>query len=207
MSRKLLIVVVLAALGYWGYSAWQTSIDRRAQESAAEKHAAQIKASVSALAGKHNAVQDWASNLAQGERTRMSPVLTAELQDLWLASRPILFIGTVSDIERTGKDTVLLSMEYGFLDQGHTFISTTLRLKLQCSINIAQPLFVMAREPSRMALHSDTAVIAAVSSIEATNERDAEGNNTGVLTGIGECLDVVPVQEPVYWWADKRKNQ
>ena len=207
MSRKLLVMVVLVALGYWGYSAWQSSVENRAQESKAKERAAQIKEKISSVAKKHDAVVDWSSRLAQGERFRMSPILTTELQDLWVTGRPILFIGSISDIARTSTDSMSLFIAYGALDQAHMFLGTDLRIRIQCNRALSEPLLAAARDPSRMALNSDIAVVAVISSIESSTERDSEGNTPRIHTGIGQCIDVVQIPELVLWWSAESKQK
>lgn len=158
-----------------------------------------LKAKALSAAKAHGALADWPSRLAQSERMRMSPVLTAELQDLWTSGRPILFIGIVADIARSSSDSVELTLDYGSLDQGHMFMGSDLRLRLSCTRAMAAPLLDSASQPSRMALYSDSAVVAAVQSIETSSRRDPDGSVTGVLTGVGSCIEVVPISEAVHW--------
>lgn len=207
MFGRLMALFLLVGLGYWGYSEWQSSVERRAQETKSQEMAAQIQARITAVAEKHGAVVDWPARLAKGGTIRSSPILTAELQDLWATGRPILFIGITSDIARTTEESVTLSVDYGALDQAHLFLGTNLRLAIRCSRALSDPLLASASNPSRMAFDSDAAVIAVISAIKASSERDTEGSHINILTGIGECVDVVQIPSAASWWFRKSKGE
>lgn len=163
-----------------------------------------IKSEIKSIALKHNASSDWGTRLANGARIRSSPILTAELQDLWSKSNPILFIGTVSDVARDESGETRINIDYGDLDQAQMFLETQLRVSLLCKSSIAEPFLAAAKSATSASLHSNIAVIAEIYNIIPTTERTPEGEPTGVLTGTGRCIDAIHIDTPIYWWmADK----
>lgn len=198
IGNRLIALALVSGLAYWGYSNWMESVETAERTKAKDAQAILLKTRVSDVAAKFNAVVDWPNTLSHGEHLRLSPVLTVELQDLWQTGKPILFFGTVLDIERISPATTRLSVEHA-IDQPNLFLGTILRLRLECDATATSPILDMARDPNRLNLQSDIAVVALVSAVVASSERDSQGERTPVLTGVGTCVDLVPIPEHVGW--------
>ena len=88
-------------VGYW----WlpcplirEKKAKHEAERAEAKRMEQTIRSSVAEMVSRTNAVDGWDRLLSKGERFRFAPILTVELEKLWLASRPILFIGAIKDI-------------------------------------------------------------------------------------------------------------
>ena len=194
MLRRLVYSIILAVLGYWGYSSWQSSVEENRQEVERQAQVEKLKSKITEVALKNRAAVDWPLRLARDNRFGNSPVLSIELQDLWINGKPILFVGTVTDIVRTSKETVLLSIDYGWADpifgQG-TLFSTILRVKAQCANALAAPLIAAASSSVAYLPFSNVALVANIDMIESSTERGEKGEPIEVRTGTGKCIDIV----------------
>ena len=196
MLRRLVYSIILAALGYWGYSTWQSSVEKNRQQVERQAQKEKLKSRITEVALKYGAVIDWPSRLTRENRLRHFPVLSAELQDLWINSKPILFIGKVRDIIRTSEEAVLLSIDYGWAHPifGHgveALNAAGLRVKVQCANALAAPLIAAAS--SSVAYYSNVALVANIDMIESSTERGEMGEPIEVRTGTGKCIDIVPI--------------
>ena len=60
-----------------------------------EKLAETIRADVNALARAHGASSNWVTTLSEGKQYRFKPVLSVELERVWINNGPILFWGSI----------------------------------------------------------------------------------------------------------------
>ena len=126
MTRYVVGAIVLCFLGYLGYS-WRESIveaDQKKQDQAARRQA--LRSSVSDMALNVNAVTNWAELLVGDNKRRVTPVLTAELQRLWLVDRPILVIGNIGDIALNGDGSYQVTVVFD--DPRGLLAETTIRV-------------------------------------------------------------------------------
>ena len=196
MLRRLVYSIILAALGYWGYSTWQSSVEKNRQQVERQAQKEKLKSRITEVALKYGAVIDWPSRLTRENRLRDLPVLSAELQDLWINSKPILFVGKVRDIIRTSEEAVLLSIDYGWADPifGHgieALNAAGLRVKVQCANALAAPLIAASSSSVAYSPFSNVALVANIDMIESSTERGEKGEPIEVRTGTGKCIDIV----------------
>jgi hypothetical protein len=98
---KRLVLAVLATIVAAGiyYTASENSKRRRAEEAERTRVHNEMAKTLSLLVQETNAVDDWDKMLGRGQSYRLEPVLSIELERLWMAGRPILFIGSIDDIK------------------------------------------------------------------------------------------------------------
>jgi len=205
MLSKIALAAVTLALALWAHSAWQASVKYDAERLVTEQRVERIKSEIATAADTSSALKNWPDTLAGGERFRMSPVLSAEVQDLWVANRPILFIGRILDISRIDDNLTQLEVEYGSLDQPHMFMATELRISIRCPKEMTAPLLMLAAKDKNPGLTSNVSVIASIASVTAATATDTEGKAIAILTGHGNCKHVIPITERVlFWGASKR---
>ncbi len=159
-----------------------------------QQEAKETKAAISELRSKHDAIDDWDKLLSDGQSYRLTPVLSIELERLWKTKRPILFFGTVTNIESAGHDEYHVSVERGYLAPDYNFV-TELRLSLRAS-KAAVDSFLRLHPRVTSAdyldtLRSSVAVVANVTSITASDERGSDGERKKVMTAHGELLELV----------------
>jgi hypothetical protein len=195
MNRNLAGLVVALGFGYWAYTWWRDdSGDQQAQlvQDARQKDQ---KQAVSNMVAKASAIVDWPKSLANNKKIRTDPILTAELEDLWLVDDPVLFIGNVVDVAMNTESTYQLVVEYDRFGNEYTFVENKIRVKLNCQESFATKLISTIKADSARRNSANIAVIATISGIERTTEKGGNGNTLTVLTGIGNCVDVMQLSE------------
>lgn len=189
--RTIFTLALLFGLGFWGYSMRLDNAKDAAQREERNQRQQALATLVATMASRFGASTDWAAKLTGTEHTRSSPILTAELQELWATDRPILFVARVRDIVRNQDASFQLELDYDVLrDRRMLVVGTELRLSLRCPTSLTQPLLNAMKSHPRSTVYADVATIAVVDSIASTSERDAEGNAESILTGSGRCVDV-----------------
>lgn len=188
---KLIWIVVAVAIGVFFVN---KLLDDRAKRDAqrAERHRVEqeTKTVVSKMAADSNAVADWDKRLSKDENYRMSPVLTIELEQLWLGDRPILFIGSIKDISSGVGGDYLVLMERGLFTSDPMF-TTELRLSLHAPKALIDPF--LAKHPKLFAdsgFNNGVAVVTKVQAINTSDERGEDGERVEVKTGLGELLGI-----------------
>lgn len=94
MKRIMLTVLVLLLGAYFV----KNSMENKAKNLETERLRNAAKVAVAQLVVRTNAVENWEKYLSKGEQFRLEPILTVELERLWLTDRPILFVGAIKDI-------------------------------------------------------------------------------------------------------------
>jgi hypothetical protein len=135
--KKLAWIVLLVIVAAYLWNDYQDKEEKKAK--LAEELRA-IQASVHNLASRSGAVTDWEEKIAGAEKIRLDPVLTAELQQLWIGSQPILFIGTIEDIAILSKEEYVISVMHEWILSSYMFVSTPLGVRLRCHKKLAEPL-------------------------------------------------------------------
>ena len=106
---------MLVVGGYFVNSYLENKTIREAERRAKEQILQVAKASVSQMVSRTEAIDDWKLQLNKIEESRFfGPVLTIELEKLWLQSRPILFIGAIKDISTADLSQYTVLVESGF---------------------------------------------------------------------------------------------
>lgn len=199
MTRYIVGALVAAGVAYWGYSLWQDHVESEQKRIARETKREVLKSAVSQMASRTNAITDWPAQLAGEKRTRNTPVLTAELQRLWVLERPILFLGNLEDIAINQDGTYQVVVEHNWLGSQHKLMGNTIRVALDCPESVAAPLLKAAKEQRKPILGSDTAITGQIQKIVTTSQKDSEGDTTTVLTGFGKCLSAMHLDERISW--------
>lgn len=188
MKKAIWIIAALVVGGYFVNSYMENEAKRAEAKSVRQT----IKSAVAEMVSRTGAINDWDLRLSKGEEFRFEPILTVELEKLWLQNRPILFIGSIEDITTHNQSqyTVLVERSlYGSF--AHTF-DTELQLLL---------LFSKERINSFLEKHPDlfkdfgfnngVAVVARINAIRTTYMPGEEGMRKAVKIGDGEMLDII----------------
>jgi len=199
VSRYIFITLAALVMAYLGYTSWEKSQEEEGRQVAAEAQAAALKADVLRRATSVNALIDWPTRLASGQPSRLSPVLTAEIQNLWLAGQPILFVGKVDDVARSDTGNYTVKATYEGLAQSHLFISTDFRVTLECPEQLATAIIQALRKPDSFSIEPDVALVARIDQVTQTTDKDLDGNSMSILTGVGKCVDAVPLTGAMKW--------
>ena len=129
----------------------------------------------------------------------MSPVLTAELQRLWVIRRPILFLGSIEDVAINQDDTYQVIVEHDWIGVKNLFLRNNIRVSLRCPEQVATPLIQAVKAKRTPQLGADIAIAGVIERIVTTSEKDSDGETTTVLTGVGTCINAVYLTERIRW--------
>jgi len=102
IKRVVVIILVLLVGAYFANSHLENKAKEKAKKAEAVKIEKITKAAVAKLVDRTNAVTNWKKILLKGQEFRLEPILTVELEQLWLTGRPILFFGSIGDIANRG---------------------------------------------------------------------------------------------------------
>ena len=194
MPRYLLAIAVLIGLGFWMYSARQDRTEQELQQKVLEQRQQALTVSVKAMASQADASTGWAARLAGGDKVRQSPILSAELQEVWVPHRSILFVGLVEDIVKNEDGSFQVKIAYDSLGE-YMFLGNSIRVNLRCPASVSTPLLTALKSHPRSMVTPDIAAIATIESIVSTSERDSNGQATLVLTGNGSCNNTLYLPE------------
>ncbi len=176
----------------------QNQVNAKAQE---EEETAALVAKLHQLARQHEAEINWVSKLDDESQVRLTPVMSVELQDIWVNAAPILFIGTLMDIARNRDGSYQVLLKYAPLSGGSYLLRTELFLSARCSSEQAIPLLKTVKETYSPTVFGNVAIIGKVLGIRSKQARDSDGDDESQLTGFSTCNAVVQIDRhlPSEW--------
>ena len=192
MRSKLIWIAIVIAVGAFLFNSHlEQKAKREAQEAETSRVQQEVKAAVSQISDRHNAITGWEEQLSKGEQDRFSPILTIELEKLWQGERPVLFIGSIKDISSRGTDEYYVLLERSLYNMNYIF-ATELRLLLTAPKALIDSF--LQKHPKLLSsegVNNGAAVIAQIFSISTSDEHDADGERIEVKTGRGRLLEIV----------------
>jgi hypothetical protein len=177
-------LLVAAGVSYCGYMQYEDHVRQAAERERSQIEGAEVIRSLEAMADRHGAHISWASALAGSKGHRTSPVMSAELQQLWLASKPILFVGALRDIARQDDGNYEVLLEYPEFGFKQSFSDTGIHLRVVCTPEQTAPLLALAKSRRRPSVFADVALVAKVSSVSSQLGRSGESEPELRLTVI-----------------------
>ena len=192
MKKIIWIIVVLAIGGYLVHSYLEKRAKLEAEGAEAKRIEQTIRSSVAEMVSRTNAVDGWDRLLSKGERFRFEPILTVELEKLWLASRPILFIGAIKDIATHNESHYTVLVERSLLGSFDYMFDTELQLSL---LSPKQRIDSFLKQHPNLfkeyGFNNSVAVIARVNTIRTTYISGEEGARDEVKIGNGVLVDIL----------------
>ena len=192
MKKFIWILLALVVGGYFVNSYLEEKATREAERAEAEKIEQATKAAVFQMVLRTDAIDDWALQLSKGERFRFEPILTIELERVWLQDRPILFIGSIKDIATHNQSQYTVLVERSFFGSFVHIFDTELRLSLFSSKEIVDSF--LKKHPDffkNYGFNNGVAVVARIKSIRTINILGEEGEREEVKIGDGELIDII----------------
>lgn len=192
MKKIIWIIVVLAIGGYLVHSYLGKRAKLEAERVEAKRIEQTIRSSVAEMVSRTNAVDDWDRLLSKGERFMFEPILTVELEKLWLSSRPILFIGAIKDIATHNESLYTVLIERSLLGSFDYMFDTELQLSL---LSPKQRIDSFLKQHPNLfkesGFNNSVAVIARVNTIRTTYISGEEGARDEVKIGNGVLVDIL----------------
>lgn len=192
MKGKLVWSVILIGVAALLFTIYLKQTARReTEETERAAREREVRNAVAEAAQRHNAITDWAERLSQGERYRLSPVLTIELEELWQSDRPVLFIGSIKDISSANADTYTVTLEQSLYNMDYMF-STDLRLSLSAPKSMIDEF--LDQHPdlfTGVGFDNGVAAIARITRISSAQEIGEGRERIEIKTGEGDSLDLI----------------
>ena len=165
---------------------------RRAEEAKAQRIEEDTRAAVSKMVTLTSAVVNWEAELSKGEKFRYGPILTIELERLWLQPRPILFVGSIKDVVTHDQSQYVVLVERSPYGNTKHYFGTELHLSIVASKDRVDSF--LEEHPGLVGdyrLESGVAVVARIMSIKKASVPDSDGDLLDIRIGEGELLDMV----------------
>ena len=192
MKKIIWIIIAVAAVGYFSNSYMEKRAKSEAERAEAERVEHATKAAVSQMALRTKSVTDWETNLSKGERFRFEPILTVELERLWLQQRPILFIGSIKDIATHDQSQYIVSVERSLFSSFGYMFGTELQLSLLSNKDRVDSFLIEHPDLFKdFGFKNGVAVVAQINSIRTTYVSGEEGKREEVKIGDGELIDIL----------------
>lgn len=151
-----------------------------------------IKDSINELVSSTSAIENWEESLGKGEAYRLEPIMTVELEQLWLQGKPILFIGDIKDIATYDDNFYTLSLERGLFSSSDFEFSTELQLSLSAPKQKIDTLLELHPDLfKRSGFDNNIAVVAQVQNIQSKTKSGEEGAHQEDKIGVGELIDIL----------------
>lgn len=151
-----------------------------------------IKGAINELVFSVGAIDNWEESLGKGEAYRLEPIMTVELENLWLQGKPILFIGSIKDIATYNDTFYTLTVDRGLLNRSDFEFSTDLQLSLSSPKQKIDTLLELHPDLiKRSGFDNNIAVVAQVKNIQSKPISGEEEAHQEVKIGVGELIDIL----------------
>lgn len=192
MKKVLLAVLFIAIVAFFVNSHIQEQARREVERAEAERIEQLTKLNVTELIVHTNSSDDWEEILSKGESFRSAPILTVELERLWLQNRPILFIGSIKDIATHDNAHYRLIIERSLFSSLEFIFETELQLSLLADIDQVDQ--ILNEHPDlfeNYGFNNGIAVAAQIESIETVRYFGEEGQLWETKVGHGEVVEML----------------
>jgi len=169
-----------------------------AHERARAKRVAQetIRGSVTEFANKWSANEGWYAELNK-LRGDLGSIYSVDLERLWIASSPILFVGKLEDVATISDAEYRLVAAEDFLPY---FRAARFRLELACPRQIVDPIVSRIRS-APLAPLDGVAIVANVFQMSAKHPESESVEALPTFTGHGQCVDLFYVVDRSAWFS------
>lgn len=191
-------VVLISVLVFsFVYGRGRQEAKRVAATAKEDARRANVEKTIRTISEKHGADSKWMYELVKGQDdlVRFSDVRTIELERLWVTEHPVLFTGSIKDIQggTSGNDPIV-TVTYIELNDKYS-ISTPLILRL--GVKDKTKLV----ELERLAKDDDfndfgsIAFVAKVERVESSTRPDGDGGQEDIRVGTGSLVDFLTMPE------------
>ncbi|HKB89654.1 MAG TPA: hypothetical protein VKC60_03940 [Opitutaceae bacterium] len=190
-KNVLLILIVLVAVGFWGYHKLSEYKAGKLREEQQNEQQAAINKTITEFKERYGATTDWE------EKLRGS--FSLELEDAFTNSSAILISGHVEDVARKSNKFELHVHNWRLNVHDYLYHAYNVKFILDCDSELAR------RVVSHKSDFLEYAIVARITSVEKPVFRLKSGNKTtedeveievdlpGLIIVRGRCLDALPV--------------
>ena len=195
MGKYIWITFWIAIITFFIFQYIEKSEKDEANRIQREEHQLNIKNKISDLLKKTNANYQWNKELAKGESFRLEPILTIELEKVWITKTPISFKGRIKDITTENNESYIVDFKQSIMTEYNLF-NTDLELRMTAPKSIIDRL--LEKYPTLLTENQyddNIIVIAKITSIEKKYIQSDDNVVKDVKVGIGEILDIMYIGE------------
>lgn len=192
MRKIVWAIIAVSVVAYFVNSYTVNKAKREAEKAEAERVERVTKAAVTEMATRTNAISDWEESLSKGEKFRFEPILTVELERLWLQKKPILFIGSIKDVASHDGTRYEVSVERSLYGSFDYMFGTELQLSLLSKKEYVDAF--LKNHPNifkDFGFNNGVAVVARINGIKTTTVLGEEGEREEVKMGVGELVEIL----------------
>lgn len=190
MKKIVGIILTLVILGFFVNSFLETRTKEQTAKAERARFEHETIDAVNALVARTNAVRGWEMALGSDKAVRISPILTIELERVWVQPRPILFVGELQDIRGRSPSHYEVVIRHGFNSPMSYPISSHLVLTLKCDKGLVDA-FLSAKQ-SLADAHPVADGVAVVAQIEHVKSGDKKSDEDEKI-GVGTCVGLLPI--------------
>lgn len=150
----------------------------------------ELNSSIQQSVVKFNAETDWVQKLNKDDSRYVDiPVLTYDLERVWITEKPILFTGKISDIKIKNESEYIVIISRDFLVNKTNF-QTDIELSVTASKDGIDSFIKIYDAIGEYSFDKGVAVIAKINSVTTQYLLDKDNNKNEVKTGNGKMLDI-----------------
>jgi len=165
---------------------------RKAEQAEAKRVEQATKSALGQMVLQTNAVDNWVTHLSRGEKFRSEPILTVELESMWLQNRPILFIGSIRDIATQDQSHYTISIESSLYGSFEHMFNTELQLSLIAEKERIDNFLIKHPDLFKNSgFNNGVAVVAQIKAVRTTYISGAEDAREDVKIGDGKLVDIL----------------
>jgi hypothetical protein len=198
LVRVIVGVVLLAAFGGWFVRKeyLQHQREQHRDQAAAEAESAMVR-NLRDVVLKFDANSRWPHTLAGTEGIRVNPILSIELQRIWMTGTPILFVGRLDDVALNEDGRFRVSARREPWLTGSPMLKENMQLTVICPAEIAEPLIAAATGARYPPFYPDVALVTNIESVSPTTQPDLEGQSERAFSVLGTCLSAHYLEQPL----------
>jgi hypothetical protein len=200
MVKRAIFIIVIVLIGAYFVNSY---LERKAKENSERAEAKRIedatKASVAEMVARTKAIDNWQAKLSKGEKIRLEPIFTVELERLWLTDSPILFLGAIKDIATLDNENYTIKINQNLFNNPEYIFGTQLELELRYPKQKVD-LF-LEQHPDifkNFGFKNGVAVVAEIENIETITISGSEGELEEVKSGKGKCIDMLYTGDVIF---------
>ena len=205
MKTLIWIVVAILVGGYFVNDHLENKAQQEAARAKTERIDQAIKLAVAKLASRNTAVDDWEKVLSDGHGVRFEPILTVELEKLWLTARPILFVGAIKDIATYNEENYTLRIERSIFTKQTVLSNFGFIFGAELELSLHSPKnkidSFLKKHPTlfkNLGFNNGVAVVAQIRSVRTAYFSGENGEREEVKIGEGELLEILYTGNPQF---------
>lgn len=190
MKKVLFAVLALGIGAYFVYSVYTSRAEKQELKRVESVQTKSIQNTVLSMVQRNNAFDDWDTALSEGDGIRTGPVMTIDLERLWLQEQPIMFSGLIFDIKTYDAQNYTVTINRNLLNSV-TIFTANLSLELRADKKLIDAFIQQWPQVKNDSAYDDgVAVIAKITNVRTDAVPSEDGSGERTVTGEGVLLEI-----------------